>query len=50
MGTTTGLDGEDARGGEGFVTDEEFLIFAGEDIVGDSSYHGRKQISDRYKV
>ncbi len=32
--TAAGLDGEDALGGEGLVVDEEFLVFAGEDVVG----------------
>lgn len=34
VGAAAGLDGEDAVGGEGVVLDEEFLVFAGEDVVG----------------
>jgi len=33
--TAASLDGEDAFCREGFMLDEEFLIFAGEDVVGD---------------
>lgn len=39
MGTSSGLDSEDAILGESFIFDQEFLIFTGEDVVGHSSYN-----------
>lgn len=33
MWTAAGLDGEDARGGQSAVFDQELLVFASEDVV-----------------
>lgn len=36
MRASASLDGADARGGEGLLGGQEFGVFAGEDVVGDS--------------